>query len=69
MSQVLDAPEGHRILLENDRVRVLEVRIKPNGTSKMHSHPPNAVISLSNSKAKMKSPNDSILSYINLLLT
>jgi quercetin dioxygenase-like cupin family protein len=59
MSQVLDAPEGHKILLENDRVRVLEVRIKPNGKSKMHSHPPNVIISLSNSKIKMKYPDSS----------
>jgi hypothetical protein len=33
-------PRGHRVLLENDRVRVLELRIKPGEVTGMHSHPP-----------------------------
>lgn len=52
--KVLAAPEGHKILLENDRARVLEVRIKPKGTSKMHSHPANVVVALSDAKVRMK---------------
>jgi quercetin dioxygenase-like cupin family protein len=59
MPEVLSAPEGHRTLLENDRVRVLEVRIKPRATSKMHTHPPNVVIALSDAKVKMKFPDGS----------
>lgn len=35
---------------------MLEVRIKPNGTSKMHSHPANAVIALSDANVRMKFP-------------
>ena len=33
------APESYKVLLENDRVRVLEYRIKPGYKNAMHSHP------------------------------
>ena len=41
MSQdaVIVAPEIYRVLLENDRVRVLEVTGEPGIRSPMHSHP------------------------------
>lgn len=45
-------PKGHKVLLENDRVRVLEVLIKPGETTGMHSHPPNVVYALSTAKVK-----------------
>jgi len=32
------APESHKVLLENDRVRVLEYRIKPGKKDATHSH-------------------------------
>ena len=32
------APESHRILFENDAVRVLETRIAPGETTKVHTH-------------------------------
>jgi hypothetical protein len=32
------APEFHRILFENDAVRVLETRIRPGETTQMHTH-------------------------------
>ncbi len=32
------APDYHRVLLENDHVRVLEVRIKPGQTVPVHTH-------------------------------
>ena len=33
------APESFKVLLENDRVRVLEYQIKPGKKDAMHSHP------------------------------
>jgi quercetin dioxygenase-like cupin family protein len=33
------APKICKVLLENDRVRVLEIRFKPGGKLPMHSHP------------------------------
>ena len=32
------APESHRLLFENDAVRVLETRIAPGETSQLHTH-------------------------------
>jgi len=32
------APEQHRVLLENDRVRVLEIRLPPGGVEPPHIH-------------------------------
>ena len=32
------SPEHHRLLLENDTVRVLETRIEPGETTAMHTH-------------------------------
>lgn len=33
------APQFHKVLLENDKVRVLEVTLKPGDKIPMHSHP------------------------------
>lgn len=33
------APHVYKVLLENDRLRVLEIRTKPGESSDMHSHP------------------------------
>ena len=33
------APHAYRVLLENDRVRVLDVRMKPGEKTDMHAHP------------------------------
>jgi hypothetical protein len=32
------APEHHKLLFENEHVRVLEVRIAPGATTKVHTH-------------------------------
>ena len=50
-------PKDHKILLDNDKVRVLEFRIKPGETSEVHSHPPNIVYSLSSARIIVRSPN------------
>ena len=41
------APEVYKVLFENDRVRVLEVRADPGGTSPMHTHPDSVIHALS----------------------
>src|SRR5258706_6175804 len=33
------APDVYKVLFENDRVRVLDVNMKPGAKSAMHSHP------------------------------
>jgi len=38
LDAVIAAPENHRILLENDRVRVLDVTIKPHEKEPLHGH-------------------------------
>ena len=51
------SPETHRVLLENDRVRVLDVRIKPGERVAMHSHPPSVIHYLSDGSLKVTSPD------------
>ncbi len=38
LDAVIAAPNHHRVLLENDRVRVLEVRISPGQLVPVHTH-------------------------------
>jgi beta-alanine degradation protein BauB len=47
----------YKVLLENDEVRVLEVRMKQGAKSEMHSHPRNVAYFLNNSRAKFTFPN------------
>lgn len=50
MSEVPDStavdPLGHRVVLENDHVRVLEVRSESGATLGLHSHPPRLVVAI-----------------------
>jgi beta-alanine degradation protein BauB len=47
------APQFHKVLIDNDKVRVLEVTLKPGDKIPMHSHPGGYVsISMSGSKAR-----------------
>ncbi len=45
-------PESNKVLLENDRVRVLEVTSAPGATLKMHSHPGHVVYLLEDANTK-----------------
>jgi len=45
-------PGKNKLVLENDRVRVYEVKNPPGGTLKMHSHPAHVVYFLDAGKAK-----------------
>ncbi len=51
------APESHKVLLENDRVRVLEYRIKPGKKDATHSHPDYIVYALTPGKFKFTLPD------------
>jgi len=51
------APNLYKVLVENDRVRVLEYRAKPGDKAAMHSHPALAAYALSGGKVKFTSPS------------
>ena len=46
------APKNCTVVLDNDRVRVIRVVLKPGEKLPMHSHPANIVYSLTSGKAK-----------------
>ena len=50
------APHAYKVLLENDRVRVLDFRLKPGEKAAMHWHPAYIVHVLSPAKVKFTSP-------------
>jgi quercetin dioxygenase-like cupin family protein len=47
--------EGNKVLLENERVRVLEVFFKPGDFAKMHHHPDHVVYVVKGGKLKIVS--------------
>lgn len=51
------SPETHKVILENERVRVLEVRVKPGEKVPTHSHPPNVVYFLSDAQERFTFPD------------
>ena len=51
------APHLYKVLLENDRVRVLEVRAQPGAKSAMHTHPNYVVVAVSDAKYRFTSPD------------
>jgi len=51
------SPETHKVLLENDQVRVLDARMKPGEKVAMHSHPANVVYFLTDGKIKITYPD------------
>jgi quercetin dioxygenase-like cupin family protein len=51
------APESYKVSLENDQVRVLEVRIKQGAKVEMHSHPRSVAICLNDQRLKFTFPN------------
>jgi hypothetical protein len=51
------SPEDVKVLLENDRVRVLEVRHQPGVKEPMHSHPAYISYFLDDTKVKVTSPD------------
>jgi quercetin dioxygenase-like cupin family protein len=53
---VTTSPRYHKVLLENDKVRVLEYRLKPGETEATHSHPAGVVYVLSGANLKFSYP-------------
>ena len=51
------SPTTYKVLLDNDRVRVLDVRLKPGQKVPMHSHPAYVVYALSDFKVKFTLPD------------
>jgi quercetin dioxygenase-like cupin family protein len=52
------APHLYKVLLENDRVRVLEVRAQPGAKSEMHTHPSYVVVAISDAQYRFTSPDN-----------
>ncbi len=53
------APRNHRVLVENERVRVFEAWLKKGEKLPMHSHPHSVTYMLTNGKVKSTSPDGS----------
>ena len=51
------SPNTHKVVLENDRVRVLDIRQKPGEKSPMHSHPAVVIYFLTDAKTKFTYPD------------
>lgn len=46
------APKNVKVVFENNRIRVIEVRMKPGEKLPMHSHPPHLTLTLTDFKGK-----------------
>ena len=51
------APHVYKVVFENERARVLEVRMKPGESTSIHSHPDYVVYLLSGGKMRFTSPS------------
>ena len=51
------APHVYKVVFENERARVLEVRMKPGESTSIHSHPEYVVYLLSGGKVRFTSPS------------
>jgi quercetin dioxygenase-like cupin family protein len=51
------APHLYKVVLENERVRVLEVRGNPGEKTALHSHPAQVAIGIADSKFRFTSPD------------
>jgi len=51
------APEAYTVLLENEHVRVLDIRVKPGGSVPMHSHPTCILYAITDVKAIFTLPD------------
>lgn len=54
---VTAAPHIYKVVLENERVRVLEVRGRPGDRTEMHSHPANVAIAITGGRYQFTSPD------------
>lgn len=54
---VAGGPQTHKVLLENDQVRVRDVRVQPGQKIAMHSHPANVTYYVSDYKIMVTLPD------------
>ncbi|MGA7401721.1 MAG: cupin domain-containing protein [Candidatus Sulfotelmatobacter sp.] len=55
--KVAGGPETHKVVLDNDEVRMLDARVQPGQKVAMHSHPPNTVYYMTDCKLKVTAPD------------
>lgn len=58
---VVAAPDHHRVIFENDRVRVLETAIPPGDTTPVHTHPACVMYIISGGHFTRRDPNGEIM--------
>ena len=51
------SPNNYKVLLENDRVRVLEMNLRAGEKDEVHSHPSETVYFITGGKAKIHLPD------------
>ena len=51
------APHVYKLVMENDKVRVLDVRWKPDDKASMHTHPDHVVHVLTDTQLKLATPD------------
>ena len=66
MSDQLDdiaeiSPDVHRVIFENDAIRMLEVTVKPGATVPMHTNPENINYILQGGTLRLVAPDGSIM--------
>jgi len=57
------SPQLYTVRFENERVRVLEYRLKPGGKEPMHSHPPGVVFALADATVRTTLPDGTVVAY------
>ena len=53
-------PDKYKVVLENERVRVLEYRDEPGARTNLHSHPDSVMVTLSSFRRKLVSDERSV---------
>lgn len=53
-------PEGHRIVFENEHIRVLEIRLPVGTDLPMHSHPPRAIVAAGSYRLESTDPDGDV---------
>jgi quercetin dioxygenase-like cupin family protein len=57
MDALKTAPDVYSLIMENERVRVLDLRLKPGEKALMHSHPDHVVYVLKDGNVKITLPD------------
>lgn len=55
------APHVYKVLLENDKVRVLAIRTEPGASSEMHSHPDMVLYAVSDCDWALTGPDGEVV--------